>query len=277
MSTKSKKNESWPPVGEEGQERVLVTPEMALAWTERRYEHQRPVTPAYVRFLIEEIKGERWKYDASTIVFDRQGRLIDGQHRCHAIVGAGVPVEVLVVWGVDESAYKTKDTGRSRVASDVLGVENAKHVATLARSLIFLEKYQDPCCNCEKISNARIVDLVKNDPAIEEAVHAIVGISGVRTVMAPSVAAFGWYFMWKCDPEACRSFWESVGSGAGLLEGDPRLALIRFARNMMGKTTQHKVRRSLLGAMIKAWNAWRTGKRIGLLIYRISEPFPTAI
>jgi hypothetical protein len=61
----------------------------------------RPIDLDKVNVLIEEIKGGRWRLNNHLIAFDRDGYLVDGQHRLCAIGHAGVPVEVAVMWGVE--------------------------------------------------------------------------------------------------------------------------------------------------------------------------------
>lgn len=67
------------------------------------------------------------------IAFDITGRLIDGQHRLHAIILAGVPIQISVTRGCSASSFSILDRGSSRSASDILGwPKRITEVMTLA-------------------------------------------------------------------------------------------------------------------------------------------------
>ena len=66
------------------------------------------------------INGD-WQLTHQGIAFDTTGRLIDGQHRLHAIIEAGVPVQILVTRGCSASSFSILDRGANRRPSDILG------------------------------------------------------------------------------------------------------------------------------------------------------------
>lgn len=79
---------------------VEVTPEQARAWLGNNG-HHRDVKPKTVAKYAARMSARTWLLNGKTIVLDRNGRLIGGQHRLHACVKSGVPFRTLVVWGVD--------------------------------------------------------------------------------------------------------------------------------------------------------------------------------
>lgn len=79
---------------------VNVTPKRAKAWLGNNG-HHRKVKKATVARYAERIEQGAWLLNGKTIVLDRNGRLIGGQHRLHACVKSGKPFQTLVVWGVD--------------------------------------------------------------------------------------------------------------------------------------------------------------------------------
>lgn len=51
-------------------------------------------------------------------------RLLDGQHRLHAIVKTGIPVKMMVSWNCPEELFSAIDTGASRTFRDRYGWNN---------------------------------------------------------------------------------------------------------------------------------------------------------
>lgn len=96
-----------------------VTPEQARAWLEKN-EGNRGIRESWVNALAGMIQRGQWAETHQGIAFATGGRLIDGQHRLHAIVRAGKPVRILVTRGLDEEVYVHIDGGKSRTLQDRL-------------------------------------------------------------------------------------------------------------------------------------------------------------
>ncbi|KEP72895.1 hypothetical protein HR12_39315, partial [Microbacterium sp. SUBG005] len=88
---------------------------------------------------VRDIQSDNWVLTGEAIKFDVNGRLIDGQNRCHAIVAAGIGAWVLVVRGISEEALVVLDSGSARNTGDMLIVTglaekaDAKDVGAISR------------------------------------------------------------------------------------------------------------------------------------------------
>jgi hypothetical protein len=102
---------------------INVTPEMAKSFLAFNYKGNRNLKPSWVKDLAGRIQRGEWRLTHQGILFDKNGNLIDGQHRCHAVVEAGVPVDMVVVSGAEEDAYKVLDQGQKRNLSDLSGLD----------------------------------------------------------------------------------------------------------------------------------------------------------
>ena len=96
-----------------------ITPFIAKIYLKANTDN-RPLRPSHVKTLAYDMKNGHWQVTHQGIAFDDTGRLIDGQHRLHAIVEAGVPVEMSVTRGCSASAFSILDRGANRSASDIL-------------------------------------------------------------------------------------------------------------------------------------------------------------
>lgn len=71
-----------------------------------------------VAAMAEDMKAGRWIATHQGIAIGKSGRLLDGQHRLSAVIKAGVPVEMMVTFDIDESAIDAIDRGRKRSVAD---------------------------------------------------------------------------------------------------------------------------------------------------------------
>ena len=77
-----------------------ITPEQAAAYLSNNAKH-RPIKDKKVLEYMGEMQNGNWKLNGKTLTFDRNGRLLNGQHRLSACVKAGVPLTILVIRGLD--------------------------------------------------------------------------------------------------------------------------------------------------------------------------------
>lgn len=100
--------------------RVVMTeidPQTALEMLTRN-ENNRKVKDLHVARLASDMRNGKWRSTHEGIAFNRQGVLVDGQHRLTALFEAGVTL-VMPVWlGLDESATIAIDSGITRSITD---------------------------------------------------------------------------------------------------------------------------------------------------------------
>jgi hypothetical protein len=97
-----------------------ITPETAEDMLKRLDSNRRLIT-THVTFLAEEIRENRWRVNGDTIRFSNR-RLLDGQHRLHAVIQADKPIWALIVEEIPDESFDTIDTGRTRGAGDILSL-----------------------------------------------------------------------------------------------------------------------------------------------------------
>lgn len=115
-----------------------ITPKRAQLYLESNT-HNRKLNEREVDKIVYQIRNGQWKINGDSITFDKNGTLVDGQHRLNAIIKAGKNVRTLVCTGVDPDSFDTIDKGRPRSFGDdlsVLDVKNQNNKASLANNLI---------------------------------------------------------------------------------------------------------------------------------------------
>lgn len=99
---------------------VLVTVSLAEAWLAKNHPENRTFKPFAISGIVKDIVAGKWDFTHQAICFDACGILIDGQHRLFAIVEAGVPCKLLVVWSQHAKISHAIDRGTSRAIFELM-------------------------------------------------------------------------------------------------------------------------------------------------------------
>lgn len=244
--------------------------------------HNRNIRQQQVSSMARDMKEHRWVLNGETIKVSDEGALIDGQHRLLAVVESGAMVPMLVVRGLPAKAQDSVDIGSKRSLRDQLqlaGNANAANLSAAARFCWFMELDGKPKVFGITPTIAELRDWIDIHPALLDSL-----MWGERANRSPiryttSVAA-GLHFMMADISSGADAFWNALIDGT---DADPtsgvhvlREQLIRDlgSSRPMGKSDR-------VALTIKAWNAWQTGKKVQLLVYRSTgvgaEPYPVLI
>lgn len=258
-----------------------ITPAYAQEVLDTRNTVNRRYEPRRAAVLARDITSGTFRLNGETVKFDLNDQLKDGQHRLGAIVLAGVPVEIMVVRGLQPEVMNTIDIGSKRTMGQILAINGFTDANLMAASGSQLWRYlggklprlgpdQDP-------THEELLTFV-DERQIELIEAMSIGRRTIRHVRVhASVMSTAYAIMHEIDPEACVEFFEKLGTGADLETGNPILALRnRFARD--GVATRNKMSQSeSLACTIKAWNDWRDGRtRNTITWYFKREAFPQA-
>jgi hypothetical protein len=100
---------------------TTITPEIAKKYLEKNTSN-RTLRSSWVQTLAGAIENNDWKETHQSIAFSKSGRLLDGQHRLHAIVLANKSVQMYVTSDLEESSFQAIDCGLKRNISDLTGL-----------------------------------------------------------------------------------------------------------------------------------------------------------
>ena len=95
--------------------KMLATKEIAQEWLNHN-RCNRSISDRYVNNLISDMRKGKWVVNGATIVFSKEGELLDGQHRLTAIVRSGISEYVYIMTGLDRTCHF--DDGRKRTIRD---------------------------------------------------------------------------------------------------------------------------------------------------------------
>ena len=101
---------------------VTVTPDMARKMLEHNDGNRPKKKPVVARYAAVMLAGN-WSLSPDGLIFGRDGRLLQGQHRLSAVIVADVPIDFVVWTNVDDNVFRVLDRGVIRTASDALGID----------------------------------------------------------------------------------------------------------------------------------------------------------
>lgn len=263
---------------------ITVTPELAEQWLGKNT-HNRKLREPHMRGLVEDIKAGNWKWNGDSIKFAADGTLLDGQHRLAAIVRAGIPVEMLVIRGLENESQHTMDTGAKRSAGDMLKLRGEKHYNPLAaglRSCLLWDQGARSFSGSGSgitVTNSMILDYLNKHPEMRGYVSKFVFLRN-HIKMPASVGVTAIKLFTEIDAEDAEHFFDRLASGEGY-KGDPIFELARALQDASDKTKISRTPTWKLAVMIKAWNKYRLGEPLKMLAYRPGgsnrEQFPEPI
>jgi hypothetical protein len=96
---------------------VRMTPDLAKKYLENNTSN-RPLRANGVTYIAGIIERGEWEVTHQGVAIDENGLFIDGQHRLHGIIKAGIAVDILVTTGISKKSYGVIDSQLPRNLSD---------------------------------------------------------------------------------------------------------------------------------------------------------------
>lgn len=260
--------------------RVIVEPSVAEKILEHNNARNRDLRIRNIKFLTQQIEADRFVYNGESVVWGDDGNLNNGQHRMKSCVEAGKAIEILMVFGIPAERFTTYDQVAPRGGSDVLSIENKQNCGRLAAALRHLDNFElgrlgsHNSKDCAKrVDNAYVLELMRRYPGIE---LSVAKYCNFPKLTRPSLAAALHYLMSKVDAEAADEFFDIVQHGLGF-DRQYEKTLAESAMNLRAwlernalssrKQPQHVI----ANVWIKAWNGYRTGHVLKVLMFKCTE------
>lgn len=233
----------------------------------------RPISETAVLRYAKDMAEGKWESNGQGIVLTAAGMLLDGQHRMHAVIRANVPIGMLVVRGVEESAFVTLDSGRARQLRDVLAIDGFQNATQLAATARVAYNYIVGNGLRESPTKPTLHSFVAEHPYLNDLCRHVFGNSGKGPVRRLNTMLAAVLFLAnsrkRYEPEAVE-FQQGLADGQGLFKGDARLALREWIINHergVGSVSQD----TIFSAVAKGWNAYVKGQAM-----QIVRPIPNS-
>jgi hypothetical protein len=249
-----------------------ITPKKAAEFLTHNVSN-RPLSPGRIDTLSEAIVAGQYRVNGDAIKFDTDGNLIDGQHRCHAVLVANKSIETYVCRGVEPCAFDTIDNVNPRRNSDRLARDGEKHYCLLAAAIARVWQYEN---GLSYSSSAPRPDQMRKTLSKSSGLRDACDLASrcKSKILPGSDAAFCIYYTRKLWGEAkADPFWVSVLTVDNLKAGTPAHTLYkRLYDHTMSVAKLPKAHR--VGLCIKAFNAYITGTKLRCLKIGEDEDAP---
>ncbi len=208
-------------------ERVVLDKALAVRLIEESRAHNRGLTRAVVDRYARDMRDGRWLETGDAIRVGPDG-MIDGQHRCHAVVASGVPIVTWLATVDRTELYDVIDSGNVRDRGDTLSAYTGAYTATasLVSAVYAIEcrSYSIGAAGAQAYgrptNSATRARYLSNRPRFDAAIVAAKDVSRLRGAgtLGPSLS-------WYVHGDAVDAFLRGVANGENLRRGDPALAI----------------------------------------------------
>lgn len=264
--------------------KLMITPAMAAVMMERNASDEWKNRPTSKRTFVRYVRAMKagWKYTGETIIFSKSGNLLNGQHRLFAAMAANVGFPCLVVFGVDDDAFKFIDVGCPRTAGHIFAIEgilNFNNAAAVARLLYGYLNIKGWDGTAPVMENDDLLSFYYEHKDIQESI--VWGRRIQRSGLMPGRwAGFCHYICASHNRSEADEFFDGIAEGANLVRASA-LFNLRKRLEKESQATQASVGEVHLAAYtIKAWNASRRNVLMEKFFWRPeknpNEPFPRA-
>jgi hypothetical protein len=227
----------------------------------------RPFKKNAIKKYVADILAGRWHFTAEPVKVDPEGRLLDGQNRCVAVIqaseqkGEPVSIPILLVRGLEANAQDYMDSGTGRSIGDQLARRGAKDYAVAAAASRLCIQYDNGwLSSAEAPTHSQAIEFYDMN-AENLQIFVTHARSNNYSAVTPSTLAAGAFLIHRVigDYEEVMDFISMIKEGVGLGAGDPVLAF----RNRLQQARNDKERvdnTTALSMMLRCWNARRAGQ-----------------
>jgi hypothetical protein len=272
---------------------VDMTPERAeqlLAANTRN----RKLKPDAVKFYAAQMRAGLWRLTHQGIAVACDGVIVDGQHRLHGVVEAGVTVPMLLTTGLAPETMAVVDTGIKRNFADIIKM-NFPEVAqrfNVAAAVAMIHRWEAGARGNDLagVGSGAVRYRADNQTLLAfyaarraEFGYYVAEANKMRRARPhfgcpSSVMALAVYLFEGIDYDDARDFFEKLRTGAGLGQDHPILAVLRYAERVANTRDQKPGNDIWAAILIKAWNRYRAGDTWNAATYRkggaAPESFP---
>lgn len=197
-------------------ETLFVTPKMAEEWLEKNHPDNRSVSWPRVEGIANDIREGNWKCTHQGICFDKDGLLIDGQHRLHAVKLAQKGVWMLVVHNAQADFHDPIDRGTQRSVATITGLHSRE---TAAYALLYRMELGNLSSNVPVSVAETLATMAHHSEAVQQLNASEVN---KNSVVAGLRAACLWVM--PINASKTTDFLQKVVDGEMIKRGDPAYA-----------------------------------------------------
>lgn len=262
---------------------VNVTPDIAKAYLTHNTGN-RPISRRDVAMYAKQMQEGLWRLTTDAIGFAENGRLINGQHRLTAVVESGVTCPFIVAHNYDENAFEVIDIPNARKVGDALysrGVVNYNNIGAVTKRKMLLDDYKTAISDNTSSNGSfkpgsrnkialsfQLREYYQHQSEYDKIVQRARFINSKSKILtAGDIGGYIAYLTLSLHHpfETAVEFFEEFADIKPITNNvisllRQRLTMDRISQYKMTATARQKL-------VIKAWNAFLTGKTLKVLAY----------
>ena len=257
---------------------MLVTPELADILLQRNTMNRKLRIGGVIQMCRDMENGNFMPTAATTIAFDSDGNLINGQHTLSAIVDSECPQWVKLVVGCDPEMRDFWDLTRGRTVPDragICGVIQPGVACSAARLILAFDNggILDAWSATKTPTPTEVLNATRDLPNLDESVRAGQR-NGLRKLVPARIAVTCHYLFARQNRGLADAFLEKLGTGENLPGNSPIYQLRKMLID--NDAERRKMQRyEMLALFFIAWTKHKTGKRVRRLRWVAGvDPFP---
>lgn len=258
----------------------LITPDQARRLLANPAVKNRAISKAHMMWIAEQIASGTFYMTGEPIILDKEGKLLDGQHRLEACVYVREPIRVVVVRGIDKRAFRYMGVTKSRTIRDVLEIAGyGGYSASMSSALGWLY-----LCNDTSMLNTPratgftadiALDLLEQNPGLDKCVAKRHTNPWMDLKMRSGVAVI-WYLYQRTHRKKINAFFERVTKTAKLRKADPANVLRNYyAADAAAEKRDRAI--AMLAKTVLAARADIEGRMVRKLLWVRGEDFPALL
>lgn len=257
----------------------VITPAQAKKILENNNGGNRLIRPRRVKQYANALRNDRWHLSGEPIIYSKDGRLLNGQHRLRAVIEADKPMTTVVVRGVEDDAFTVMDSGASRTLGDVFrgaGHKSSNQMAANARMVMqyMAGKQLRDHDYRQALSREEVLEYFEKNQAMFE-FAASRGVRLMRVGLNRTTAEAVSFILYQNDYEGADYFIERLLDGAGLRPTSPILAIRNHIIRVASGPRIVDITDFMIPTIISAYNDWAVGnKRQRIVQWKTSDPLP---
>jgi hypothetical protein len=241
--------------------------------------YQRDLKQGIVEKYSKLMTDGEWRSDnGTTIIYDWDGNLRDGQHRLWGVVESGVTVEFDIIYNMDPEAIRTIDVGSKRSGGDTLVMElkrqgktinHASAIANALRTVVAEVEYGNVYSDADLSNEDQWAAFQKYEDIVASAAFVY-----KKGNLANKTICTALHFIFRSTPayrEMADSFFDKFVSGEDLESGSP----ILVCRNkFIGLRNQGKLvitKRYTKSCIIKCWELYKRNKSVKSISFDVNN------
>lgn len=265
---------------------MVIDADMAEAMLERNKDEEwknRPHSEKGLLRYARAMKSGSWKLTGEPIIFSKSGNLLNGQHRLMACINAGSSFPSVVIFGIDDDAFKFMDIGIARTAGHIFAIEeipNYNAMSAAARLLFAYKNVKNWSGGNVDIENDELLSFYYQHQDLQKSfgfgrsMHRELRIGGRWSI-------FSHYICANKNRQLADEYFERLASGAGLSAKSVTFSVRKRLLTSALSTSEKLSDVHCAAFIIKGWNAVREDRSLGVLKWRTeqapNEAFPVAL